>query len=297
MSKETPTITKEGFDAIISELKADIDTVLKSEKDKLETLSKAHPGEETSSEPPADTSAVKTAPESSGPEAAEPAAEGPSAAPETDAPPAAVEGAEEAPVDPAAEMGPIDPEQLKAEYCQMPLEDLQAHYLACKEALVQAMAAQAPAPAPAAAPVAGAPAPAAAAPAAPAAPVAAPAAPVAAPAAPPAAPPVPAFKSEEALKIATLEKSLKDQDEAINKLVGVMTKVMSAPLRKSVTSLTEVIDQTAPKVELKNMTKAQLDKALMDKIASGKLTKSETDLICDFDSHKVKVDALAPLFA
>ena len=292
MSKETPTITKEGFDAIISEIKADIDTVLKSEKDKLETLSKANPGEETSSEPPADTSAVKTAPESSGPEAAEPAAEGPSAAPETEAPPADIEATQEAPVDPAAQMGPIDPEQLKAEYCQMPLEDLQAHYLACKEALVQAMAAQAPAPAPAAAPVAGAPAPAAAAPAAP--PVAAPAP---APAAPPAAPPVPAFKSEEALKIATLEKSLKDQDEAINKLVGVMTKVMSAPLRKSITSLTEVIDQTAPKVELKNMTKAQLDKALMDKIASGKLTKSETDLICDFDSHKVKVDALAPLFA
>lgn len=293
MSKETPTITKEGLDAIISDVKAELSTVLKSEGTKLETLAKAHPGEETSSEPPADTSAVKTAPESSGPEAAAPAAEGPSAAPETEAPPAAEAAVEAAPVDPAAEVGPIDPEQLKAEYCQMPLEDLQAHYLACKEALVQAMAAQAPPAAPAAAPAMAAPAaPAAAAPA----PVAPPAAAPAPAVAPPAAPPEPAFKSEQALKIETLEKSLKDQDEAINKLVGAMTKVMSAPLRKSVTSLTEVIDQGTPKVELKNMTKSQLDKALMEKISSGKLTKSETDLICDFDIGRAKIDALAPLF-
>ena len=309
MSKE-PTITKDGLKAILADVTAQVDTLIKSEKDKLETLAKSHPGEETPSEPPADTSAVKSAPESSGPEASadDKPADGPPGAPPTEAAPAPTDAppAGDAPVDPAAEVGPIDPAQLKAEYSQLSIEDLQVHYMAAKEALTEAMAAQQPAPAPGAVPGA-APAvapPVAAPPVAPPSPLAAaPApAPVAAPpvAAPPAEePPFPAQKSEKDLRIETLEKSEKETAESLNKLAGVLDKVLKAPLRKSIVSMTELGGEK-PKLAYKDMNRAQIDKALKDKIASGTLKKSDTDLIVAYDVGKgqgsVKIDQLAHLF-
>ena len=295
MSNE-PTITQDGLKAILADVTAAVDTLIKSEKDKLETLAKSHPGEETPSEPPADTSAVKSAPESSGPEASAPDADGdkgsdgPPGAPPTDAAPAPTD----APADPAQEVGPIDPAQLKAEYSQLSIEDLQCHYMAAKEALVEASAAQQPAPAAAVAP------PVAAPPVAPAEPLAA--APAPAPAvAPPVAPPapepvVPAQKSEKDLRIETLEKNEKDMSETLNKLADVMGKVLKAPLRKSIVSMTELGGETAPKLAFKDMTQAQIDKALKDKISTGTLKKSDTDLIVGYDVGNVKIDQLAHLF-
>jgi hypothetical protein len=299
MSKE-PTITQDDLKAILADVTSQVDLLIKSaEKDKLETLAKSHPGEETSSEPQPDTSAVKSAPESSGPEAsADEGSDEPKSAPPTEASPAPTEAApsEEAPVDPAAEVGPIDPIQLKAEYAQLSVEDLQAHYMAAKEALVEAMAAQQPAPAPGAvpAPVDAPPAPVAE-PAAPVAAAPAPAAP--APVAPPAEePPMLAHKSEKDLRIETLEKNEKEMAESLNKLADVFGKVLKAPLRKSIASMTELGGEVAPKLAFKDMTQGQIDKALKDKISSGSLKKSDLDLIVAYDVKAVKIDQLAHLF-
>jgi hypothetical protein len=272
MSKENPTpITDDGLKAILADVSAEVDALIqKSEKDKSEVLAKANPGEDISSEPEADTTATKTAPEGSGPEASKPEPEeAPKAAPPTEPEP------EMAPeVDPAAEVGPIDPAALKAEYCQLSLDDLQAHYLACKEALVEAMPAQAPAPA---------------------APMAAPAAPAAAPAVAPAAePPVPAMKSEAELKVEALQKNVKAAEDGFSKLVTVMNKVLNAPLRKSITSMSEV-EPTGVKPEIKNMTRAQVMANLNTQIEAGKLNKSETDLIVKFELGKIEAKEIAHL--
>jgi hypothetical protein len=75
-----------------------------------------------------------------------------------------------------------------------------------------------------------------------------------------------------------------------------MTKVLNAPLRKSITSMQEIAGEQKG-VAYKDMTPAQIDTALKNKISTGTLQKSDTDLIVKYDLGQVKIDQLAHLLA
>jgi hypothetical protein len=303
-----------NLDTLVSEVKKELEGLLKAEAD---VLAKAHPGEDTSDETPADESA--TASEASSPADAGPPADdaSASAAPPPsgdgdadDAPPADASGS--APADASASGDPAadattDHDALVAEYSKLDAETLKAHFLAAKEALMAALGADAagaadgaPAAPPAPAADAGAPPPAAAA-----------APPMDAGSPPPDAPPalkgeMPADgngenpldavrKAEATVKdaeIAALKKKVAEQDEALGKLVTAMKVVVEAPARKTVTSLTQIKKNEG--VDVTSMSRDQVRAALRRK-AEGKLSKSDRELINQFALNLITVEKVAHL--
>jgi len=276
-----PDIKDNELQALMSEVQKELDTLLKAEQEKL---AKAHPGEETSSEVPADESATASddaGGSEDGPPSADagpPADSAPDASAATAAPPADDASAPPADgsADPAADQG-LNPEALKAEYAGLPLEELKMHYLAAKEALFAAMgaggdpAAAGGAPAPgmdASAP----PAPPAAASAPPAAASAPPAPPIDDPSAPPAlkaekSASNPAnggqvtkvSKSEKDGEIEELKKKLGDLEAVLPGLIQVVEVAVSAPARKAVTSVAQ-LEKSGPSAA--SLSKAEIDAKL-----------------------------------
>ncbi len=299
---------------LLAAVETDIVAMVKSEKEKL---SKAHPGEEDSSEVPADQSATSapsdapasppasadagTPPDAS---ASAPPSDGPpaSAAPGGDAPPAPGADASAGGGDPAADQS-ADPAALEAEYGKLPLEDLKAHYLACKSALFALMGgAQDPAaaggePPPPAAPDASAPPP----------PAAPPAAPPASPSAPPALKAeLPATteaanggkitKSEKDVKIENLETLLAKSDKGINDLLDVVTKLVETPVRKAITSIDHIArpgSEIAPAGDVSALSKSEI-KARLKKVIPD-LKKSDRDLVYAYDVGTIGADKIAHL--
>ena len=152
--------------------------------------------------------------------------------------------------------GDLDPEALKAEYAQLPPEELKIHYMAAKAALFELMggaaggdAGGAPAPGPDAG--AGAPPPEASAPPAPAP----------APAAGPG--PDEAFKSE----IRKSEKALEAKIQSLTKAVELLAGI---PVRKAITGIPAL-----NKSEKKVPTRAEQEKKVNERIKKGGLSKSE----------------------
>lgn len=166
MAKETDiTVGQVSLGSLVKAVETELTTMLKAEEAaEAAALAKARPGEETpgeasaspatsASDPKGDnTSAASASPDSDSPaddsasaspdasaSPADAASAGPPAAGDGSAPPdASAAPGGDAGADPAAQQGPIDPAQLAAEYAQMPLEDLKAHYYALKEVLFQA---------------------------------------------------------------------------------------------------------------------------------------------------------------
>lgn len=161
------TVGQVSLGSLVKAVETELTTMLKAEEAaEAAALAKARPGEETSSEASAspatsasDPKGDNTSAASASPDSDSPADASASAAPDASAsaspadasaggPPAAADGSAppdasaapggDAGADPAAQQGPIDPAQLAAEYAQMPLEDLKAHYYALKEVLFQA---------------------------------------------------------------------------------------------------------------------------------------------------------------
>lgn len=267
---ETPIIDEATFKQVIAEVTAELQDVLKSEKVNLEsTLAKANQGEDTTTEPQPDTSATDTAPAKDADPAPAVEAKGddvPAAAPPSEPEAPAAEPAAADPVAAEAEaidQGPVDVAQLTEMYCQLPQDEVEAHYVASREALLKMKAAAQPAPA--------------------------------APAAPPAAAPAPAIaqKSEKDLKLEQLEKKAIEDSEKIEKLSLIVEKLASIPLRKSITSLDQLPVDEAKKTG--KMSKEQIDAALTRVISSQKLTKHDADLIVGWELGKVKVDEIAHL--
>lgn len=314
-------ITPEQIETLLSELQVGLKDLAKSE----EALAKTHPGEESKPELSEDKSATepaKDAPpakDSSAPaddtSAVKPAV---SASPAAPAAPGDDMGADPSanPADPAAmDDGPVDPVKLHEEYSQLSPEDLKSHYIACKAALFELMGSgNDGAPSDPNAP----PAPAVDAP-----PMAPPASPAASPAGPPASPvaasPSPSpdapptmkgemdagnrnggspvvgkimAKSEKDIKIESLESELTKQQETLGKLVKVVETVMSAPMRKSIVSLSEI---APPAKAVTDLSKDEIKAKLKEKVMSGKLSKSDQDLVIRYDFGKVKVQELAHL--
>jgi hypothetical protein len=304
------TLKAKELEAILDEVGAKLEPVLKSEAEKAaERLAKAHPGESTASETPKDASATKEAPDDKSSAPPPPKPEGtPPAAKEASPPPAAPPAADPAltadpaaATDPAADPGAAgaeDPADLQAAYATLPLEDLQMHYLACKAALIAAMGNDG-----------GADAPPAADPAAAAAPPAPPP-----PAAPPAAPPAlknelpsdpkangedPAnvAKSEKDLTIASLEKRVTERDTALEQLTGALRKIVERPVRKAITSLSDLrkSDGQGSTVDLSKLSKNE-QRALVRKAAEKpNLKKSDRERLNSFFFGNLEIDGVKDL--
>lgn len=317
------SINEKQLTDILSEVQKELDTMMKSE---LETLAKARPGEETTGEGQEDSSktdptgentsaasespdAASASPDASGSDSSPPAADASaSASPAGDgsAPPADASASPDgsAPADPAAQAGPIDPMQLMAEYAQLPPEDLKAHYLACKEALVQVLGA-AGADDGSAPPAPGADASAAAPPPPPPAAASAPAAGSPPPGGPtlksevpsgdklkspgPAIGENPLHKTEAEFQAAIDAKV----EETVAPLIKVVKMIVETPLRKSIAFAADL--PASKDVDVSKMSRETIRAKLSEKIKTGTLTKSEQDLVIDFDTGRVKADAVAHL--
>lgn len=184
--------------------------------------------------------------------------------------------------DPAAEQG-IDPQALEAEYAQLPIEELKAHYLAAKSALFQMMGQGqqgAGAPPPAAGPSAGAP-------------------PMAPPAGPSAGAP-PAFKAEMPSdgngKIEGFGKSEADDLRAqLATMAKVVNLLAGQPVQKAVTGLTymgksEPVEDTKVVLSQQEVT-AKLNVLTRDP----SLKKSDRERITGYYEGTVNVSAIADL--
>lgn len=285
-------MTKEEIASVLQEIEADLS---KAESEAVAVLKKADEG-------------------ASEPEPKEPAAAEDSSSPASDAPPSA--GGADAPAgppdagaapagappagDPGQEQG-LTPEALQAEYAQLPPEELDMHIQAAMAAK-EAMAA-------AAGPAAGGMPPAGAPPAGPAG------APPAAGGMPPEAsePPMPPMgkadlkinkeanggkitgggvKKSEDDSVQKLTALVKSQQEDIENLTKAIRSVLEAPVRKSVSALSEVgglkkSEDAQPK------TRKDVDEFI--KANAEKMTKSERDLWLDFVANKVPAAKLAPM--
>jgi hypothetical protein len=300
--------TEINLDALVSEVQKELTKHLKAE---AEALSKAHPGEDISSEIPADESATSDGSPSDaeeGSEAAPPADSGDSSPAEetpgeapvdasaSDAPPPADDGS--APADPA--MDPAsDHDALVGEYTKLPIETLKAHVLASKEALMAAMGAGAvddgsAGAAPPAPPAAmGPPAPAAS----------------ASPDAPPAMKGEMAAnkangenvltsvsKSEKDVEIETLRKRVEEQDATMAQVLKAVTMVVEAPVRKSVASIAD-LGKSAGAVDPSALTKDQVRNRLRERVVERKLSKSDRELVIAFDLGHIGVEKVAHLLS
>lgn len=260
---------------------------------KSESLRKDFPPAKDEDSKPEEASESKPdASASPAPDAASPAPEAsdaPSAAPDAGAP-APDAGAAPAPDagmgDPAADQA-LDPAALQAEYAKLSPEELDMHLQAAMAAKQALEGAAGPA-----APDAGGPAPAA---------------------------PAPEMKSEasagEKSKADELEKSVVAKSEQLNKAMGELEelkklvktqseeiavlhagiqKAVNTPDRKAVTTVSHVTREVS--APAKEWTKDGIHSHLKTLTASGKLAKSDRDLINDFYCGVVKIDKLAHLF-
>ncbi len=253
--------------SIIAEVHTELDAIFKSEKEKL---LKAHPGEEISSEVPADESATEPSEPSAAPAAPEASAapsDSPpvdaSAPPEGDAP--AADAAPEG--DPAADASG-DFDGLVGEYSKLHPEELKAHYMACKQALFAIMGAGGPPPGADAG--AGSPPP---------------------PAAPP-APPI-ADQSAPALKA---EKEIEELKEKLAKTEGAvmgLLKAISSPSRKAVTSIADLAKSDT--VDVTTLEKSEVHSRLKKASENPSLSKADRSLINSFGYGEIGVDKVAHL--
>lgn len=307
-----PTIKDSDLKQVISALESELDAAFQQSK---ATLVKAE-GDDKEKGPPAeasDDSASPPASDSASPEAPAPA--GPSADAAGSAPASPADAGTSAPPPEAGSAAPqadqaLTPEALQAEYAQLPPEELDMHIqaaLAAKEALNAAASAGQMGAAPGAGAMGASPSPAG-----------------------PAGSPPPAMKQElssghkkanggvvksegsdfvamlkaemkaemDALKaahdaeMAALKKAAAEDVEALSKAIQT---VAERPERKAVTGISYFKkSEAAPVQPAKTYSPAEAKAKLNELIPT--LSKSERNLILDYYSGKVKVDALTPIF-
>lgn len=289
-------MTQEELQALVRQVQGELDVHLTAEQTRL---SKAHPGEEDSSELPADESSTADAsappsPEASGPpadaspDASAPPMDGP---PDASAPPAdaSAAGPDAGGGDPMADPGVIDPAAIQAELAQMPPEHVKALYLACKAVIFAAMGGSPDASAPPA------PGPDASAPPMPAGP----------PAGPPDASPAlkaetnPAnggkttvAKSDKDEQIEVLTKKVAEFEGITSTLLTVVQKVISVPPRKAVAGVSELQKNSAE--DAKSLAKDEVNTRL-NRAARTKLSKSDRELINQYSVGAIDVSKVSHL--
>lgn len=250
------------IDQILAEIESDL------AKDGFALAKADDDKDEAALSPPAAESAPPAGPPGGAPPDASAAPAGP-----PDAPPPDASADPAAPADGSA--GPPDMEALKAEYSDLPVDELQMHYVAIKAALMAKMGSQSPDP--------GAEASASAPPSAP------PVDPSASSSAP-----VPAMKGEmSAIKpglgssasMAKSEQDMQLMSEKIELLTKAMELVVGAPQRKSVKGVSELQFLSKGEEKLKKsegLSKAQIQEKLSEKARDPKLSKSDKTAIVAF---------------
>lgn len=270
-------IQNDELDAILNDVEAAVKPLLKSERDRLAKAGEDSPPPEEESAPSPEAS-----PEASpSPEAS---AGGPPPGPEASAsaggPPGADGGAP-----PEDDGFPQDPAQLHAMIAQLPPEQVQALYLASKQVLQSQRGAGGPPPGPEAS--AGGPPP-------------------PPPQAPPAGPP--AMKAEmrpspgnggKSIKksesqendmsqkdLEEMKKLMKAQGEQMD-LMGkalelTLSRVVGAPMRKSMTAVSQASVKPGSEPDAKPLTKAEVQERLKDKIRNKELKKKDRQAIYEF---------------
>lgn len=294
--------------SVLREVQDQLGSVLEVERAKL---AKASPGEATSPEVPADTSA--TSPKDDEASASESSPQAPDSlggGAEGTPPDADAAGAGADAGDSGGEYL-SDPQELKAEYAKLPLEVLKAHYLGAKAALWEVTGQDASG---AGASDAGAGAPAtdggmgASAPMPPDAGQGA-GAPPALPPGPggPGDPPPMTQKAELSINAAAnggavrkserevrLEAELKKTQDLLNGLAALTTKIVERPVRKAVTALSQVAE-TKPKIDPSKLSKTEVIARLNEKTRNGELKKSDRELITSYCVGSVDVSKIAHL--
>ena len=280
-------ISDDELEAILAEVENDLTQVLKSESENLAKAVGDENDPDAGAPPPAGDAPAPGGEAS--PEASAPPDAAPSAPPEDSASPAAPPAEEgSAPADPAAEQGPMDVEGLKAEYSQLPPEELKMHYLAAKAAMFEVMqgAGGAAPGAPAPAPGAGAPPP------------PDPAAPPAMKSEVPAAQEVSASPGNGGMaKSEALAKS-EAKFEELAAQVDLLTKALdlslATPQRRAVTSLS-FLKKTESGEEEVQLSKSEIMEKIGEKAKDPSLSKSDRSLINGFCVGSVDVKKIEHL--
>lgn len=258
----------ESLDSLLGQLQ----TLLKSAED--DSPDESSEGSSAPSEPDMSAEGPASAPT---PAAADAAASAPTdATPDMSESGAAAAAAPEG--SPQHESGEIEPaptvEGLAAEYAKLDPESLKMHYLACKQTLMAQMGGGMDAGAP-----------------------------PSTPAAPPemsGSAPAPAMKSEAdetMLKVFELFKSelaTIRQEQSENKkfqedLLAQIVEVAQMPVRKSITSLSEVKKAEPAKKRPQDMTRDEVSDLLVQRLSEGKLTKAEGRLATQFTLGQLSI--------
>lgn len=241
---------------------AELDQILKSVDEMVESLAKADPVKDEDDAPAMST---EQAPAQDAAPAEAPAAEQAPEAPAQEQAPAEAPAAEQAPEAPAQEnvqaeeqqMEELSDEELQEIYASMPKEEAERHLMILSQ-IVQGQQAQAP-EAPAAAPAA--------------------------------APMAPAAKSEKAQKIAELAKAEKDnenlkkENEEMKKSLEIATRAIELalrPIRKSAATMADVQIIDKGIAEKKDLSDKEIKSELDKKVSDSSLTKSDRDAINDY---------------
>lgn len=273
--------SEEEIAALVSEIAAGLNAIVKSEAANGTPLKKALPppeGDDEGAEPSADPSA------SAGPPTDPSAGAPPGGDPGMPADDGAAAGgppAEGAPGEGGEAGGAPSVEQLVQLYSQLPDEQFEAHFMAIQQVAEQKQGgaspeagAGAPPPAPAAGPSAGAP--------------------------PPGGAPMAMSEADKA-EMEGLKKSVK-------LLTDALETVTNAPLRKSVTRYENGIayipyqgavmapEGKSLKKSFKELTKAEVHEKLKEVTADPKLAKSDRELINGYYSRSVTLDKLEKFF-
>lgn len=299
----TTTLKDNELKAILAEVETEIGQILKSEEQKLAKADDGAgddtPPKEESSAPPAEASDAPPA-DASASAASDSATPGAQPGEEQALPPG--QDAPEATAAPEGDdpgsAGPMDPEALKGAYAELDDESLKAHYLAAKAALFDRMnggagdAASAGAPPPAAAP-----------------------APDASASAPPAMPPGPEMGKKEMsepkangenplhVKKSEAESKAEAKVEELEKMVDGLVKAVDlltqTPLRKAVTAVAHLPknegEGNGSKKDVADLSKAEVDAKLKEKVRDPKLSKSDRDLINSYCYGNLKLEKIAHL--
>lgn len=285
---------------ILAEVEQEISTLLKSEGEALRKAkgdgSDEPPGDGGSA--PADDTAPGGAPEGSAPPM-EGSPEGSAPPPGPEGAPPGMEGSPEGSADPAMGGGPIDPEALKAEYMQLPPEELKMHYMAAKEAMLQVTGSFGGAsPGPGAPPgpeTSAGPAPGGPGPGAP----------------PPGPPGAPALKAEvpSSMKsnpanggtqsaavpdaIKKSEARIVDLEQQVDLMAKALELTLATPVRKAITQVSHIPKTDESKPASTELSKSEIQSKIRSAMSGGKLNKAEKDQLFSYTLGNLGFDQIA----
>jgi hypothetical protein len=301
-------LNQNELDSILAEVQNDLNKAAVEQGQRLAKAKEDADDDSSDSSAPSSDSDSGSSDSSGGSDSPAPDASASAGPPDASAGAPPPDASASAPADPAAQSAsaPLDVESLKAEYSQLPPEELEMHLVACKAAYAEQQAAAGGAP-PDASASAAPPGPPAASPSPSPAPPPAPAA-SPSPSAPPGPPadqsPPPAMKGElsagkqvevadaknrngglaKSEVVIQLEAKIEEQDKMISGLAKAVELVLTKPQRKAVTGVSFLGKNEGQRADtdIAKLTKAEILTKLNEKVKDASLKKSDRNLINSF---------------